>query len=146
MEKVYDFLGFGVRIKNWLKSIGTGRSACVILGQNLTSEKFNFGKGHAQGDSPSPLLYNFAAQILLFKIELDPQIKSIRPRAFLPGPIRPAPLFENESNRETEKSDCFADDNTVATMFEIESLRRLKEILLSFRLISGLSTNYKKPQ
>ena len=29
-------------------------------------------------------------------------------------------------------------------MFEIESLRRLKEILLSFRLISGLSTNYEK--
>ena len=79
MEKVYDFLGFGERIKTWLKSIGTGRSACVILGQNRTSEKFNLGKGHAQGDSPSPLLYNFAAQILLFKIELNPQIKSIRP-------------------------------------------------------------------
>ena len=29
-------------------------------------------------------------------------------------------------------------------MFEIESLRRLKEILLSFRLISGLSTKYEK--
>ena len=75
----------------------------MILGQNRTSEKFNLGKGHAQGDSPSPLLYNFAAQILLFKIELNPQIKSIRPRAFLPGPIRPAPQFKNESNRETDK-------------------------------------------
>ena len=144
MEKVYDFLGFGERIKNWLKSIGTGRSAYVILGQNLTSEKFNLGKGHAQGDSPSPLLYNFAAQILLFKIELDLQIKSIRPRAFLPGPIRLEPQFENESNRETDKSDCFADDNTVATMFEIESLKRLKKIVLSFRELSGLSTNYEK--
>ena len=29
-------------------------------------------------------------------------------------------------------------------MFEIESLRRLKEILLSFRVLSGLSTNYEK--
>ena len=115
MEKVYDFLGFGERIKKWLKSIGTGRSACVILGQNLTSEKFNLGKGHAQGDSPSPLLYNFAVQVLLFKIELDPQIKSIRPRTFLPGPIRPAPQFENESNRETDKSDWFADDDDEST-------------------------------
>ena len=77
MEKVYDFWGFGERITNWIKSIGTGRSACVILGQNLTSEKFNLGKGHAQGNGPSPLLYNFAVQILLFKIELNPQIKSI---------------------------------------------------------------------
>ena len=116
----------------------------MVLGQNLTSEKFNLGKCPAQGDSPSPLLYNFAAQIVLFKIELYLQIKSIRPRAFLPGPIIPEPQFENESNRERDKSDCFADDNTVATMFEIESLKRLKNILLSFREISGLSTNYKK--
>ena len=58
--------------------------------------------------------------------------------------MRPEPQFENESNRETDKSDSFADDNTVATMFEIESLKRLKNILLSFREISGLSTNYKK--
>ena len=65
----------------------------------------------AQGDSPSPLLYNFAAQVLLFKIELEPKIKSIRLRSFLPGPIKPSPPFENESNRETDKSDCFADDN-----------------------------------
>ena len=87
MEKVYDFLGFGVRIKNWLKSIGTRRSACVILRQNLTSEKFILGKGHAQGDSPSPLLYNFAAQILLFKIELETKIKPVRLNKALPGPI-----------------------------------------------------------
>ena len=102
------------------------------------------GKGHAQGDSPSPLLYNFAVQILLFKIELDPKIESIRPRFLLPGPIKPSKLFENESNRETDKYDCFADDNTVATLFEFASLHRLKEILLSFRTLSGLSTNYEK--
>ena len=52
--------------------------------------------------------------------------------------------MENESNCETDKSDCFADDNTVATLFEFASLHRLKEILLSFRTLSGLSTNYEK--
>ena len=75
----------------------------------------------AQGDSPSPLLYNFAAQVLLFKIELEPKIKSIRLRSFLPGPIKPSPPFENESNRETDKSDCFADDNTVSILLEYSS-------------------------
>ena len=144
MEKVYNFLGFGEKIKNWLKSIGTGRTACIILGQNLYSDNFNLGKGHAQGDSPSPLLYNFAAQILLFKIELDPHIKSIRPQFFGPGPIKPISPFKNESNRETDKSDCFADDNTVATLLEFNSLKRLKEILESFKELSGLSTNYEK--
>ena len=136
-------MGFGDKIKKWLKSIGTGRTACVILGQNIYSEKFNLGKGHAQGDSPSPLLYNFAAQIL-FKIELDPQIKSIRPRFFGPGPIKPVSPFKNESNRETDKSDCFADDNTVATLFELSSLKRLKEILESFKELSGLQITKKR--
>ena len=137
-------MGFGEKIKKWIKSIGTGRTACIILGQNSYSDKFNLGKGHAQGDSPSPLLYNFAVQILLFKIELDPKIESIRPRFLLPGPIKPSKLFKNESNRETDKSDCFADDNTVATLFEFASLHRLKEILSAFRTLSGLSINYEK--
>ena len=144
MTKVYDFFGFGEKIKSWLKSIGTGRNACIILGQNTYSSCFDLGKGHAQGDSPSPLLYNFAAQILLFKIELDPDIKSIRPHKLLPGPIKPDTPFENESNRETDKSDCFADDNTVGTLFEYSCLKKLKEILEQFKILSGLKTNFEK--
>ena len=137
-------MALGKKSKNWLKFIGTGRTACIILGQNSYSDKFNLGKGHAQGDSPSPLLYNFAAQILLFKIELDPKMKSIRPRFLLPGPIKPSKQIENESKRETDKSDCFADNNTVATLLEFVSLYRLKEILSSFRTLSSLSNNYEK--
>ena len=144
MTKVYDFFGFGEKIKSWLKSIGTGRNACIILGQNTYSSCFDLGKGHAQGDSPSPLLYNFAAQILLFKIELAPDIKSIRPHKLLPGPIKPDTPFENKSNRETDKSDCFADDNTVGTLFEYSCLKKLKEILEQFKILSGLKTNFEK--
>ena len=98
MEKVYNFWGFGYRIKNWLKSIGTGRTACIILGQGTMGDIFNLGKGHAQGDSPSPLLYNFAAQILLFKIELDAKIQNIHPPTLRPGPIVPISPFKHESN------------------------------------------------
>jgi hypothetical protein len=66
MEKVYDFFNFGPRIKVWLKSIGTQRTACVALSNGALSATFQLGKGHAQGDSPSPLLYNLAAQIQIF--------------------------------------------------------------------------------
>ena len=31
MEKVYKFFGFGERIQRWLKSIGTGRSTCILI-------------------------------------------------------------------------------------------------------------------
>ncbi len=61
----------------WLRAIGTGRSACIGLGCGTNSETFPLGKGHAQGDSPSPLLYNLAAQIVIFKIELNPGIVRI---------------------------------------------------------------------
>jgi hypothetical protein len=71
MEKVYEFFGFGERIQRWLKSIGTNRKACIQLENNITTDTFDLGKGHAQGDSPSPLLYNLAAQIQIFKIEFN---------------------------------------------------------------------------
>jgi Reverse transcriptase (RNA-dependent DNA polymerase) len=76
MIKCYDFYRFGPRIKTWLKSIGTGRNARILLGGGgEATENFDLCKGHAQGDSPSPLLFNFAQQIMLFKLELDPEIK-----------------------------------------------------------------------
>ena len=144
MEKVYKFFGFGERIQRWLKSIGTGRSACIILKPGELSSLFNLQQGHPQGDSPSPLLYNFAAQVLLFKIELDPRIKLVRLPTALLGPVIPKCPSLHESNRETGKCDCFADDNTIMTLLEYKSLLALKEILTDFRKLSGLKTNYDK--
>ncbi len=77
MEKVYDFFGFGDRIKKWLKAIGTGRTAQISLSHDALSVAFQLGKGHAQGDCPSPLLYNLAAQIQIFKLEFNPNINRI---------------------------------------------------------------------
>jgi exonuclease III len=75
MTKVYSFFNFGSRIQEWLAEIGTNRTAKIILEDGNYSESFVLGKGHAQEDSPSPLLFNFAQQIMLFKLELDPDIK-----------------------------------------------------------------------
>jgi hypothetical protein len=63
MVKCYDFYRFGNRIKRWLQSIGTGRTAKIILDDGTYSPEFKLEKGHAQGDSPSPLLFNFAQQV-----------------------------------------------------------------------------------
>jgi hypothetical protein len=57
MLKVYEFFGFGCRIKRWLSAIGTGRNACIRLSNDTLSATFQLGNGPAQGDSPSPLLY-----------------------------------------------------------------------------------------
>jgi hypothetical protein len=77
MEKVYQFFGFGPQIRKWLATIGTGRNAQILLANDELSVAFQLEKGYAQGDAPSPLLYNMAAQICIWKIELDPGIKSV---------------------------------------------------------------------
>ena len=127
MEKVYSFFGFGDRIQKWLATIGTGRTAKIILGGDLFLDTILLEKCHAQGDSPSPLLYNFAAQILLFKIELNPKIEPIRKRDFGPIQYEPCDPFVHESNRETSTCECFADDNSTFTLLCFNSLTELKK-------------------
>jgi hypothetical protein len=46
------------------------------------SESFDLGTGRPQGDGPSPLQYNMGEQIVLLKIELDPEIASVFQHAF----------------------------------------------------------------
>jgi hypothetical protein len=77
MEIVFRFFNFGENFISWLKTIGTGRKACVILGNGKTSSVFDLLKGTAQGDCLSPIIYNICAQILIFKIELDPNIRKL---------------------------------------------------------------------
>jgi hypothetical protein len=52
--------------------------------------------------------------------------------------------FRNESNKETDKAEGFADDTTGLTIFELESLAALIRILIEFGLFSGLQCNVEK--
>ncbi len=159
MEKVYQFFGFGMQIHKWLATTGTGRNAQILLANDELSVAFQLEKGHAQGDAPSPLLYNMAAQICIRKVELDPGIKSVydpdlrptpdpnpRERAPDPEPARivTPDVFGNEANRETCKNESFADDANNFTVLTFDSLNRLKQILQNFRILSGLSCNVEK--
>jgi hypothetical protein len=99
-------------------------------------------------------------QILLFKIELCPEIKSVYQHHFIsrpflqlsvehhfePPPPQDAadPKFRNECRFETSKSDGFADDNTTGTLCEFESLSKLKIVLEDFSTFSGLHCNTEK--
>jgi hypothetical protein len=114
MEKVYQFYGLGPRIRSWLATIGTGRNAQILLANDELSLAFQLEKGHAQGDAPSPFLYNMAAQICIWKVELDPEIVSVYDPTLRPNPdpnrpstdlvrVESTEVFGNESNRETNK-------------------------------------------
>jgi hypothetical protein len=128
MEKVYEFFGFGDRIKRWLKSIGTGRFACIQLENDSITDNFELGKGHAQGDSPSPLLYNLAAQIQIFKIELNPNIPKIMNEEIeVARNLLPPQFYKHEGLGQTETNESFSDDSSNLTLFMVEALTELKK-------------------
>jgi hypothetical protein len=52
--------------------------------------------------------------------------------------------FRNESKKETDKAEGFADDTTGLTLFEFESLSAIKKILIDFGNFSGLRCNVDK--
>jgi hypothetical protein len=97
-------------------------------------------------------------QILLFKLELCPEIASVFnhyliPRQqlaidFIPDPVlevaEPDQEFRNESNRETDNSDAFADDTSILTLFTFTALLALKTCLEEFGTFSGLKCNIEK--
>jgi hypothetical protein len=96
------------------------------------------------------LQFNTGEQMLIFRLELDPQFASVFqhmlvPRNFFPPEPDLLPQnFREESNGETDKVDCFADDATGSTLMERNNLVNFKNILDNFGLISGLKCNFEK--
>jgi len=158
MEQVFKFFGFGPEFINIMNTIGTGRTASIIFEDGSLSKPFDLESGRPQGDGPSPLQYNMGEEILLLKIELDPEIASVFQHQLLPRfalDLVPDPKrggvdadyndhFSQESTRETDKADSFADDNSSTTLANFRSLSRLNEVVFNFGNFSGLKSNAEK--
>jgi hypothetical protein len=142
INQVYKFFGLGENIIRWLTLFGNKRQACIQLNDNNNSRYFDLGRGRPQGDNLSPITFNFCEQILIFRMELDPLVAKI-PRQHVRAVTAPDP-FRFESNRETATNESLADDNTVLTLLQPESLGTIKKILEDFGEISGLCCNYDK--
>jgi hypothetical protein len=76
-QRVFEFFGFGPKFINLLNTLCINRSACIVFEDGSLSSNFDLERGDAQGNTPSPILYNMAQQIFLFKLELCPEIKSV---------------------------------------------------------------------
>jgi hypothetical protein len=93
MLHVYKFFGLGPNLIKMLNTISTGRTACIIKDNGLTTPTFSLGTGFPQGSPPSPNQFNFGEQLLIFKIELDPRIKPIKITSQINVPyLAPAPV------------------------------------------------------
>jgi hypothetical protein len=108
LEQVFQFFNMGPSLRRWLSLLGTKRTACIILDDNSYSRNFKLDRGRAQGDNISPDTFNFGDQILIFRIELDPNIAGVWQHFQIPpvvpiGPVRdpvPGPqiIMENNNN------------------------------------------------
>jgi hypothetical protein len=92
MHQVYRFFGFGPNFIRLLETLGNGRTACIAFDDGTYSADFDLKCGRAQGNTSSPTEYNMSQQILLFKIELCPEIKSLYQSHFIRRPLAVAPI------------------------------------------------------
>jgi hypothetical protein len=163
MLQVYRFYGFGEEFIKLLQTIGTGRNARVILDSGRYSREIDLDRGFAQGDGPSPRLYNIGEQILIFRLEYDPLIIGVYvsfliPRQLVDGaevdPLHAHPLqvqaeeaglrVDPELRHHNRRIPAFADDANGAFKRDAENLSRIKSILQDFGIMSGLETNVDK--
>jgi exonuclease III len=158
MREVYRFFGFGEAFIKLLDTIGTNRTARIILDGGKNSQEFALDRGFAQGNSPSPKKYNIGEQILIFRIEYDPMILGVYnsfliPRAVADGAVT-FPLLDKaeekglivdpELKENTRKTNAFADDSNAGLLRCADNLSRVKNVLIEFGDISGLETNVEK--
>jgi hypothetical protein len=129
-----------------LATLNRYRQECLYtVSKQRTVGSFELAKGHAQGDSPSPILYNLAAQIQIFLIELDDTLQPVIPPTVFPrNELAPSKYYKGEGLGQTNKNESFADDSSNLIALQHSSLRVLKTILDSFRLLSGLACNFEK--
>jgi hypothetical protein len=137
-----------------LTTLGSGRNACISFDDGSISPPFDLERGRT-------CEYNIGQQILLLKIELCPEIASVYNHLQVPRTVlgtyrvtHPSineaiehennPRFRAESNCVTDKAEGFADDTSVATLFEHDSLLALKNVLVNFASFSGLRCNMEK--
>ncbi len=87
MLEAYKFFGLGEYMINLLSTLGSGRVACISFHDGTVSDPFDLERGRTQGNGPSPCEYNIGQQILLFKLELSPDLASVYNHLLIPRTV-----------------------------------------------------------
>jgi hypothetical protein len=99
MHHVYSFFGFGPNFIKLLETLGNNRTACIAFDDGSHSAEIDLKCGRAQGNTSSPVEYNMAQQIVLFKIELCLEVRSVYINHFIARPYLPVPVLEQPINQ-----------------------------------------------
>jgi hypothetical protein len=135
-----SFFNFRPSISRWLTILSMNRAARIVINSDISTDILKLERGNAQGDTISPFLFNLGYQILLFKLEFDLQIAGLVPEVTLPNDFPPLP----DVSQVPPKVYAMADDATVLTRMDFDSLVRIRQILVDFQNLSGLACNVEK--
>ena len=130
-----------------MNTLSTGRTARIILNNGKLSRPIKLERGRPQGDSPSPRQNNIGEQVLLLKIDLDPQLPSVYDIPRLQRPLSNGIADKKVAGElfyPNCKTEAFADDTNTIIKQVFEAARKLVDILNEFELISGLGCNIEK--
>ena len=140
-----------------METIGTNRTARMMFDTGI-SDPIDLERGFAQGNSPSPRKYNIGEQILLFRLEYDPNIAGVYNSFLIPRQLagngadlaevqtaeRKGLVVDRELVHTNRKTNAFADDTAAGLLRNANNLNYVKQVLFDFGSVSGLETNVEK--
>ncbi len=141
LKNIFEFYNFSPNISRWLTVLSLNRAARIVLLNDVSTNFFELEQGNAQGDTISPFLFNLGYQILLFKLEYDNQIHGLIDAVYISEALLPLPINVSQVPPRTY---ALADDATVLTSMDPTNLRRIRDLLIEFKMISGLVCNVEK--
>ena len=124
--KTLESFGFGESFINWVKTLYTNISSCV-LNNGFSTQLLEVQRGVRQGDPLSPYLFILALEVLLTNIQDDCRIRGI--------------VIGNKETKVT----AFANDLT-SFVRDIPSFKILLDTLERFGTCSGLKLNNNKTE
>ena len=125
LDRTLELFGFGTRIREMVKNTHINTSSCTVNG-GFSSKYFEIERGLRQGSPLSPVLFDFAAEILGCAIRQNDQIRGIK------------------IDGKEKKIGQYADDIWAIIRATQESFSGLLNTFDRFAKISGLKINYKK--
>ena len=117
--KTFDFFGFGLTLKKWIKFFLYNTQVSVQI-NGFISDAFTVKRGFRQGDPISPYIFILCSEILSIKIRQSKSVKGIK--------VKDTEYLISQ----------FADDTTLLLDGSEKSLNSVLEILNKFYAISGL--------
>ena len=99
LVSAYRFFGMGDNFIKRLRTITENLTASILFEDGTVSSQFPLETGAPQGNSPSPVQYNISEQLLLLKLELDPNIACVYNHFIPPNfqlQLNPEPVMAKE--------------------------------------------------